>query len=219
MRKTSYAITAVAVICTTIFTILSLTRRDWIVTRYKLNALSYEAKYGLSQVCQRLVLNAGGDTKFERFECRKFPSRDADDCDEHQYFCGAWTSAGYAVELAIGFGALSLVAILVGVSASARRRRVWRAVAGFIIFQSVLQLVAFILIVDLYRTSRYPTFDDAKLGPALVFNAVAWVFGVLTAIAVIVTGTEADRGKRWAAGNRAEHGRLNEATSLLRGNN
>jgi hypothetical protein len=43
----------------------------------------------------------------------------------------------------------------------------------------------------------------ALTGPALVFNAVAWVFGVLTAISVILTGMAADRGKRWAAGNRA----------------
>ncbi|KAK7057182.1 hypothetical protein R3P38DRAFT_2839780 [Favolaschia claudopus] len=218
MRKTSYAITALAVICTSIFTILSLTRRDWVVARYggESDSLRYEGKYGLSQLCQRVVLDLpGGGTKFERAKCRKFPSRDADDCDENSYFCAAWTSAGYAVEVAIGFGALSLVAILVGVSASARRRRVWRAVAGFIIFQSVLQVVAFALIVDLYRTSRYPTFEDAKLGPALIFNVVGWVFGILTAVAVIVTGTEADRGKRWAAGNRAT--RLNETTSLLRG--
>jgi len=218
MRKTSYAITAVAVICTTVFTILSLTRTDWVVARYKLDALSYDAKYGLSQVCQRLVLNIpGGGTKFERFDCRKFPDRKTDDCDENRYFCSAWTSAGYLVELAIGFGALSLVAILVGVSTLARRRRVWRAVAGFIIFQSVSSAIAFILIVDLYRTGRYPTFEDAKLGPALVFNAVSWIFGILTAVAVIFTGTEADRGKRWAAGNQADRGPLSEATSLLRG--
>ncbi|KAJ6499295.1 hypothetical protein C8R45DRAFT_981885 [Mycena sanguinolenta] len=219
MRKTSYAITALAVIFTTVFTILSLTRHDWVVARYKLDVLSYEGKYGLHQVCQRVAIDLpGGGTKFERSQCRKFPSRDEEDCDENGYFCAAWTSAGYAVEIAIGFGALSLVAILVGVSTSARRRRVWRVVAGFVVLQSLLQLAAFILVVDLYRTSRYPTFEDAKLGPALVFNAVAWVFGALTAVTVIVTGTEADRGKHWAAGNRAERGRLSEATSLLRGN-
>jgi len=217
MRKTSYAITAVAVICTTVFTILSLTRTDWLVARYEIGALSYEAKYGLSRVCQRLVLSVS-DGGAEKSNCRKFPSRDHDDCDENRYFCAAWATAGYAVELAIGFGALTLVTILVGVSASARRRRVWRAIAGFIVFQSVLELVAFALVVDLYRTSRYPTFEDAKLGPALIFNAVAWIFGVLTAVAVIITGTEADRGKRWAAGNRANHGRLSETTGLLRGN-
>jgi len=219
MRKTSYAITALAVVCTTVFTILSLTRTDWVVAKYKVDALSYEGKYGLSQVCQRVVLDLpGGGTKFERANCRKFPSREQDDCDDSRSFCAEWTSAGYAVELAIGFGALSLVTILIGISTSARRRRVWRAVAGFIVLQSLLQLVAFALIVDAFRVSRYPTFEDAKLGPALVFNAVAWVFGLLTALTVIVTGTEADRGKRWAAGNRAAHARLDEATSLLRGN-
>ncbi|KAJ7680328.1 hypothetical protein DFH06DRAFT_1162668 [Mycena polygramma] len=203
MRKTSYAITALAVICTTIFTILSLTRTDWVVTRYEALNASYEAKYGLAKVCQRLVIGRGSP-RFEDFECRKFPMREKDSCDEeNQFFCAAWASAGYAVQLAIGFGALSLVTVLFGVSTHSRRRRIWRAIAGLIVLQSLLQVVAFALIVDLYRTGRYPTFDDARLGPALIFNAVAWVFGILTAISVIVTGTAADRGKRWAAGNRA----------------
>ncbi|KAJ7770238.1 hypothetical protein DFH07DRAFT_806229 [Mycena maculata] len=204
MRKTSYVVTAVAVILTTVFTVLSLVRTDWVVAKYDaLNSTAtYQAKYGLSTVCQRLVITLPGGG-FHKFECRDFPDRKKDDCEENQFFCAAWTSAGYAVELAIGFGALSLVTILIGISTHSRRRRIWRAVAGLVILHSVLQLVAFSLVVDLYRTGRYPTFEDAKLGPALIFNTVAWVLGVLTATSVIVTGMAADRGKRWAAGNRA----------------
>jgi len=40
---------------------------------------------------------------------------------------------GYFVELAMGFGALSLLSILVGVSTGSRRRRIWRAVAGLVL--------------------------------------------------------------------------------------
>ncbi|KAJ6593906.1 hypothetical protein B0H19DRAFT_1092690 [Mycena capillaripes] len=205
MRKTSYAVTAIAVILTTVFTILSLTRTDWVVTRFDALGSHYEAKYGLSKACERLVINLPGNgSRLEDFKCRRFPTRDEDSCsDENRYFCGAWTSARYAVELAIGFGVLSFVTVLVGVSTHSRQRRIWRAVAGLVVLHAVLQLVAFALVVDLYRTSRFPTFTEAKLGPALVFNAVAWVLSVLTAISVILTGMAADRGKRWAAGNRA----------------
>ncbi|KAJ7188259.1 hypothetical protein C8R46DRAFT_979288 [Mycena filopes] len=203
MRTTSYAIAAVAVICTTVFTILSLTRIDWVVATYKSDVVnsSYQVKYGLTKVCERLEIG----TKFEAFECRKFPSREEDKCDDqNRLFCAAWASAGYAVQIAIGFGALSLAAILVGVSTHSRRRRIWRVAAGLIVLHAAFQVAAFALIIDMYRTSRFPiTFENARLGPALAFNAVAWVFGVLTAISVISTGMAADRGKRWAAGNRA----------------
>jgi len=165
----------------------------------------YEAKYGLSKVCERLVIDfpGGGSSTRKNFECRKFPDKENCD-DENRFFCAAWTSAGYAVELAIGFGALTLVTIVVGVTTHSRRRRIWRAVAGLVVFHAILQMVAFVLVVDQYRTGRFPTtFLEVKFGPALVFNAVAWVSGVLTAISVILTGMAADRGKRWAAGNRA----------------
>ncbi|KAJ7703193.1 hypothetical protein B0H17DRAFT_1194406 [Mycena rosella] len=212
MRKTSYALTAFAVCCTLVFTILALTRNDWIVAKYQSDALnsSYEAFYGLHTVCERLVIQmpGGGPPLVDKLKCRRFPDardKDIDQCkDENRFFCAAWTSAGYAVELAIGFGALSLATIAIGVSTRSRRRRIWRAVAGIVILQSVFQLVAFALVVDMLRTSRFPTFvEDAKLGPALVFDAVAWVVGILTAISVISTGIAADKGHRWAAGHRA----------------
>jgi hypothetical protein len=77
-----------------------------------------------------------------------------------------FSSAGYAVELAIGFGALTLATIVVGVTTHSRRRRIWRAVAGLVVFHAILQLVAFVLVVDQYRTGRFPTtFLEVKLGP------------------------------------------------------
>ncbi|KAJ7901834.1 hypothetical protein B0H14DRAFT_2668644 [Mycena olivaceomarginata] len=220
MRKTSYAITALAVICTTVFTILSLTRTDWVVARYDVNALSYEGQIRSLEG----MPTSGARSPRGRHLGSKEPTAASS-------LPGIKTTAmrtaisvrhGQVPVMRLNWQLASVLyhwlAILVGVSTAARRRRVWRAVAGFIIFHSVAQLVAFILIVDLYRTARYPTFEDAKLGPALIFNAVAWIFGVITAVTVIITGTEADRGKRWAAGNRPVHTRLDEATSLLRGN-
>jgi hypothetical protein len=40
-------------------------------------------------------------------------------------------------------------------------------------------------------------------GLGYVFNAISWVAGFLVGCAVIVTGIAADRGQKWAAGNRA----------------
>lgn len=67
-----------------------------------------------------------------------------DRCDkENRAFCAEWTSAGYIDQVAIGFGAVSLVTILFGVSTHSRRRRIWRAVAWLVFFQGVLLLVSF----------------------------------------------------------------------------
>jgi len=208
MRKTSYALTALAVVFTTVLAVLSLTRVDWVTATYQSDTLgsSYEAMYGLTRTCARLVVNlpGRGSPHFKNFECRLFPTRDEDACDgENRSFCAAWTSAGYMVELSIGFGALALVAIAIGVSTHSRRRRIWRAAAGLVVIHALLQLVAFSIVVDLFRTARYPTFEDARLGTALWLGAVAWVAGILTGITTIVTGMAADRGKHWAAGNRA----------------
>ncbi|KAJ7647330.1 hypothetical protein FB45DRAFT_781970 [Roridomyces roridus] len=204
MRKTSYALTALLVAVTTILTVVALTRTDWVVAKYSAFESTYVAKYGLQQTCQRLVINLpGGGSKFDKLECRKFPDRKKDDCKDNEYFCAAWNGAGYATEVSIGFGVLSFLAIIVGVSTHSRRRRIWRAVAGLVTIHAILQLVAFALVTDLYRTSGYPTFEDAKLGSGIILAAISWVLGVLTAISVILTGVAADQGKRWAAGNRA----------------
>ncbi|CAK5265774.1 unnamed protein product [Mycena citricolor] len=173
-----------------------------VTARYTIDPLdtTYDAKYGLTRTCSRLQVPVG---KPAEFECRKFPLKQEDNCKENQYFCAAWTSAGYAVELAIGFGALALVAILIGVSTHSRRRRIWRVVAGVSAFHAAFQLVAFGLIIDLVRTKEYPTFDHSKFGPGLALIGVSWVLSVLATISTITTGLAADRGKRWAAGNRA----------------
>ncbi|KAF7315654.1 hypothetical protein MIND_00080900 [Mycena indigotica] len=208
MRKTSYVLTALAVIFTTVLTIISLTRVDWVVARYRADAINsiFEAKYGLSTVCTRLEVKLpGGDrSRYEDEECRPFPTRKDDGCDDdNQSFCAMWASARYATEVAIGFGALALVAIAIGVSTHSRRRRIWKAAAGLVTIHALLALTAFALILDQVRMSRFPTFRDGHLGAGFWLTTVAWVSGILVAVGVIATGIAADRGHRWAAGNRA----------------
>lgn len=101
-------------------------------------------RYGLSKLCEikRVDLpSTGGDGtgKYVEKSCRRFPLRQQDKCEtDNSGFCAAWTSAGYAIELGIGFSALGVVAILFGVSTGSRRRRIWRAIAGLVAIQGAL---------------------------------------------------------------------------------
>nr|GAT56374.1 predicted protein [Mycena chlorophos] len=205
MRKTSYAVSALAVVATTIFAVVALTRIDWIVATYHSDALgaTFEAKYGLHEMCTRLLVQLPGkDDRYEHPECRAFPTREDDQCNEdNRLFCTLWSTARYASELAIGFGAVTLVTIAIGITTHSRRRRIWRVVASLLTIQALLELAVFAIVVDQFRTAGFP--NKARLGPGLWLTTVAWIFGVLSAIATIVTGIAADNGKRWAAGNRA----------------
>lgn len=49
----------------------------------------------------------------------------------------------------------------------------------------------------------YHPFEYAKPGPAYIMNVVAWTFSTVTCGAVVYTGISANKGRRWAAGNRA----------------
>ncbi|KAF8908769.1 hypothetical protein CPB85DRAFT_1308646 [Mucidula mucida] len=210
MRKTSYGITLVGVALVLLLNIFSSTRTDWLVVKSaEVFNTKVTTRYGLSQLCETIVSNIpssdGSDNgQYTKRTCRKFPLRQQDQCEtDNSTFCAAWTSAGYAVELGIGFSALSLVAILFGVSTGSRRRRIWRAVAGLVALQALFQLVAFSLVTHIYRTAGYPTFERATPGTAYVFNTLSWVMCVVISVAVMVTGISADKGHRWAAGNRA----------------
>lgn len=71
---------------------------------------------------------------------------------------------------------------------------------------------------ELYSKNSFVAFEHAKPGKlslyakldrysslaglGYVFNTVSWVVGFLVGGAVIVTGIAADRGHKWAAGNR-----------------
>jgi hypothetical protein len=94
--------------------------------------------YGLSKRCERQVVKVpdpSGDWQYvyTDFKCRDFPKSVSDRCEkENRLFCVGWTSAGYFGQLAVGFGVIALLALLIGVSTHSRRRRVWKAVAGLV---------------------------------------------------------------------------------------
>lgn len=86
-------------------------------------------------------------------------------------------------------------------------------------FTAVFQLVTFALVTEVYSKNAFSALEHAKPGkvshyekpgrhssvPGLgyVLNTISWVAGFLVGAAVIVTGIAADRGHKWAAGNRA----------------
>jgi hypothetical protein len=94
--------------------------------------------------CERQVMrvpdpssgsNGDGDWQqvFTEWKCRDFPKSVSDRCEkENRLVCVEWTSAGYSAQLAVGFGFIALLALLIGVSTHSRRRRVWKAVAGLV---------------------------------------------------------------------------------------
>ncbi|CAL1707161.1 unnamed protein product [Somion occarium] len=209
MRKTSYVVTFFAVTFTLVLNILSAYRPDWLVVNNELLGSKTTVLYGLMERCERQVVVVPGMPDRKRIEytdyrCRPFPARTLDGCDkENKMFCVAWTTAGYFTELSIGFAVVACLAIIFGVSTHSRRRRIWRAVAGFVALHAASQLTTFAIITELYRESKYPTFEYARPGTAYVLNGLSWVAGVLVTIGVIITGISANKGHRWAAGNRA----------------
>ncbi|KAJ4487389.1 hypothetical protein C8J55DRAFT_507809 [Lentinula edodes] len=210
MRKLSYVITFLAVVVSLVVTILSLQRVDWLVVKTpEILHTQITVRYGLTTLCELKHVNIPGsdnNSKFEysSYDCRPFPKRVQDGCEEENSgFCAAWTSAGYAVEISIGFAVLALFAILIGVSTGSRRRRIWKAVAGLVALQSVMQIVAFAIVTDTMRTGAFPTFEDAKPGTGYILNTFTWIFSAVIATGVVVTGVFADKGHKWAAGNRA----------------
>ncbi|KAI6121707.1 hypothetical protein F5141DRAFT_1091767 [Pisolithus sp. B1] len=139
MRKTSYALTFIAVIPLLVFNILSARLPDWLVASHTVDDARVTVRYGLMERCERITFEEPGSSNathsdYSDYECRRFPLREQDKCEkENKIFCAAWVSAQYCTELGIGFAATALVTLLFGVSTHSRRRRVWRAVAGLLV--------------------------------------------------------------------------------------
>jgi len=210
MRKTSYAVTFLLVLVSLTLNILAIIRTDWLIDPGREFLYTrINVRYGLMKRCERQVLRVpdpDGDWQFvyTAFKCRDFPKSVSDRCEkENRLFCVEWTSAGYLAQLAVGFGTMALFALLIGVSTHSRRRRVWKAVAGLVTLNALFSMFAFIIVSDLFRTSRLPDFDDVFPGPAWYINLLSWVFSFLIVFGVIWTGKAADKGHKWAAGNRA----------------
>lgn len=122
-----------------------LTKNRLVVKTPEIFNTQITTRYGLGKLCETVVTTIpnssdGSDNgKYVRKSCRRFPLRQQDRCEtENSGFCAAWTSAGYSVELGIGFSALAVVAILFGLTTGSRRRRIWRAVAGLVALQGAL---------------------------------------------------------------------------------
>jgi len=210
MRKTSYVVTFLLVSVSLTLNILAITRTDWLIDPGReLFNTRVNVRYGLMKRCERQVLripDGDGDWQnvYTAFKCRDFPKSVSDRCEkENRSFCVEWTSADYLAHLAVGFGIMALLALLVGVSTHSRRRRVWKAVAGLVTVNALFSMSAFIIVSDLYRTSRLLDFADAYPGPAWYINLLSWAFSFLIVFGVIWTGKAADKGHKWAAGNRA----------------
>ncbi|KAI9509731.1 hypothetical protein F5148DRAFT_710375 [Russula earlei] len=210
MRKTSYALTFLLVSVSLTLNILAITRPDWLVDSGREFFYSrIVVRYGLTKRCERQVLkipDGSGDWQYvyTDFKCRDFPKSVSDRCEqENRPFCVEWITAGYSAQLAVGFGIMALLALLIGVSTHSRRRRVWKAVAGLVTFNALFSMIAFIIVTDLFRTSRLADFVHSKPGPAWYINLLSWISSFLIVFGVIWTGKAADKGHKWAAGNRA----------------
>jgi len=208
MRKTSYAYAFIAVAATLVLNVLSTTSPNWMV--YKSSEVLNHTTivtYGFSETCERSVFQVPGQNgrlAYTEFKCRPFPGRVSDGCEkENRVFCTLWSTAAYATGLGIGFGASACLAIIFGVSTHSRRRRIWSAVAGLLAFHAIWQLIAFIIVTDIYRRAVYHPFKYAKPGHAYILNVLGWVFSIITCGAVVYTGISANKGRKWAAGNRA----------------
>jgi len=211
MRKTSYFITFVVVAITLVLNIISARQPDWLVVHYNSEVLytKVTVTYGLYERCQLTLSeipssDGEGTISYKKYECRHFPGRITDQCEKENHpFCAAWISARYIDELAIGFASVSLVTILFGVTTHSRRRRIWRAVSGLVLFQAVCQISTFTLITAMYYDSNYPSFDHARPGVAYVLHTISWILSIMVSFSVLFTGVSADAGHGWAAGNRA----------------
>lgn len=147
------------------------------------------AEYGLGELCETIYSHipsptGDGEMIYRSHKCRRFPTGVKDDCDgKNRAFCAEWTSAGYVDQVAIGFGAVSLLAILFGVTTGSRRRRIWGVVSWLVFFQgrrsllfcrsfesliltcgltATCQLIAFAIITHIYDTVE--AFEHARLG-------------------------------------------------------
>ncbi|KDQ27610.1 hypothetical protein PLEOSDRAFT_158512 [Pleurotus ostreatus PC15] len=210
MRKTSYVVTFFAVALTLTLNIISAQRPGWIVVSSpEILRRKVTFYYGLSERCERDIIRLpkpsdDSELEYTSYTCRPFPTSTADSCqDENRLFCTVWTSAGYISQLAIGFAAVSLLSILIGLTTHSRRRRIWRAVAGLTFLHAACQIGTFAAVTEMYRSDRFPTFEQGRPGWAYIFNVLSWVLGIITTFAVVTTGISADKGHRWAAGNRA----------------
>jgi len=208
MRKISYATAFVAVVANLVISIISTTSTNWIVAVLPdILSIRTTVYYGFIERCEKTEFPDRDST----LDCREFPIKDADGCDRrYGSFCTLWSTASYVSYLAIGFGAVTCVAIVFGVSTHSRRKRIWKAIAVLIALHGVSQLVTFIIVTDTYRLGNFPLslIANSHFGFSWYLNLLSWVLSVATTVIIVYTGVAASRGERWAAGNRVSYGAI-----------
>ncbi|KAJ2916773.1 hypothetical protein MD484_g3629, partial [Candolleomyces efflorescens] len=177
-------------------------------THSKILRTTVTTSYGLNKACQLTLTRVPGPDKddeitYRDYSCRPFPSRSEDGCEkENSGFCAAWTGAGYVDYLATGFTAITPLVILFGISTHSRRRRIWRALAGMTMLQSLTGVIAFAMITDMYTRNQYSGFEHADLGKAYILHTLAWTLSFLVSVGIALTGYAAEKGQAWATGPR-----------------
>ncbi|RPD59759.1 hypothetical protein L227DRAFT_575754 [Lentinus tigrinus ALCF2SS1-6] len=209
MRKSSYVIAFFAVALTLVLNILSVQRPDWlIVSDSDIIHDKVVVEYGLNRRCETSIIQlpspSGAKRTYVGYDCRPFPIREVDGCDKgNKKFCMIWSTAGYFGELGIGFAIVACLAILFGVTTHSRRRRIWKSASVLVALHVLSNITAFAVVTEMYRTEAFPTFNHARPGLAYVLNTISWVLGIFITAGVVTTGISANKGHRWAAGNRA----------------
>ncbi|KAF8893344.1 hypothetical protein BD779DRAFT_1505702 [Infundibulicybe gibba] len=200
MRLLSYFLAFLAVTVTLTLNIVSTLRPEWIVVRYpEVIGTRITLSYGLLQLCELKVIRVNLPSSAEPHASHMHTSRGHEACDgAGKPFCMRWSTAGYAEMVAVGCAALALFSILLGVTTHSRRRRVWKAVAGFVFLHGVLQMIGFAVVTDVYRTER--RFEQGRPGIGYVMITVSWILDILVAGAVVIAGISADYGHEWARG-------------------
>ncbi|KZV63801.1 hypothetical protein PENSPDRAFT_691306 [Peniophora sp. CONT] len=221
MRKTSYAIAFLLVGALLAVNISSIIRTDWLLVRGEGHLGSHNlARFGLAQRCARDLLEIPApddgvpEIVYSDWECRPFPMSIRDHCEQgNRRFCVSWATASYIYEIGLGFNVLALLAIIFGVSTHSRRRRIWKAVAGLVGLAALFPMIAFAIISELYRTSKFWEFARARPGAGWYISIVYWVAGIVVTGLVVTNGVAAAKGHAWAAGKRAYRPILSRANS------
>lgn len=211
MRKLSYGIAFIGLGVALTLNAIAMSRTDWLYVKTVSDILLHTTvtdSYGLHEMCELIITEipgSGGKDKitYRNYECRAFPNSVEDKCDgKNSGFCATWTGAAYVDYVGIGFAVVALASVLFGVSTRSRRMRIWKALAGLAAAQSASAIITFAMVTDTWRRETYPGFRYAHAGPAYVMCLLSWILSLLVTVMIVVNGWAADKGYRWAVGNR-----------------
>jgi len=200
MKASHYAATFLVVTLTLVLNILSFTRTEWFIATKQAAGSKLVFHYGLTQRCSQVHISTPTGIEYNDYQCRPFPDREDDQCDDNRYFCTMWKSAAYVNIFGIVFASAALASLMVGVLTQSLRRRTWKLVAGLVLLHGICQVFTFGVLTDLWRTTNSSPLNYAKLGDSYTMNTVSWILAIVAAFTVTATGIAAEQGHAWAAG-------------------